>query len=135
MVENKIKQIIYSNLRDYLEVDDINYSFNNNQCKYTIHVKNNLVEINYNAMDSFYTLKLESGHNNIFSNKVFLTKSKKFKKNIKNLIQDSKLKHQSFHDHIFVVSLLIKKELEKNNSLIKFDELYNADLKFDGIFL
>ncbi len=91
MVDNKIIQIIYTNLKEYVKIEDIKYFPGNGLAKYIFNVSDYHFEISYEFIDNFYRIKLEKKHNNLLQNIVFLTKSKKFQKDIKSMLKDLKL--------------------------------------------
>lgn len=91
MVDNKIIQIIYTNLKEYVTIEDIKYFPGNGLAKYIFNVSDYHFEISYEFIDNFYRIKLEKKHNNLLQNIVFLTKSKKFQKDIKSMLKDLKL--------------------------------------------
>lgn len=135
MVDNKIIQIIYTNLKEYVKIEDIKYFPSNGLAKYIFNVSDYHFEISYEFIDNFYRIKLEKKHNNLLQNIVFLTKSKKFQKDIKSMLKDLKLSRKVFENHINAFSAHIRKILEKNQYLNYFEETYISDLKFDGIFI
>jgi len=135
MVDNKIIQIIYTNLKEYVKIEDIKYFPSNGLAKYIFNVSDYHFEISYEFIDNFYRIKLEKKHNNLLQNIVFLTKSKKFQKDIKSMLKDLKLSRKVFENHINAFSAHIRKILEKYQYLNYFEETYISDLKFDGIFI
>ena len=135
MVDNRIIQIIYTNLKDYVIMEDIKYLPSNGLAKYIFNVSDYHFEISYEFIDNFYRIKLEKKHNNLLQNIVFLTKSKKFQKDIKSMLKDLKLSRKVFENHINAFSAHIRKILEKYQYLNYFEETYISDLKFDGIFI
>lgn len=135
MVDNKIIQIIYTNLKEYVNIEDIKYLPSNGLAKYIFNVSDYHFEISYEFIDNFYRIKLEKKHNNLLQNIVFLTKSKKFQKDIKLMLKDLKLSRKLFENHINVFCNYISKNLEKYECLNHLVETYNSDLRFDGIFI
>ena len=135
MVRDQIQQIIYSNLTNYLKNDEITYAVDGNLCKYNFKVKDCVIQIVYDYIDGIYTVKLENWHNNFLNSVTPLSKCKKFKKEVKKIIKNKKLKYSSFQDHVFAVTILVRQELDKKNNLIDFDRMYMQNLKFDGIFI
>lgn len=135
MVDNRIIQIIYTNLKDYVNMEDINYLPSNGLAKYIFNVSDYHFEISYEFIDNFYRIKLEKKHNNLLQNIVFLTKSKKFQKDIKLMLKDLKLSRKLFENHINVFCSYLINILEKYEDLNYFEETYISDLKFDGIFI
>ena len=53
MVDNKIIQIIYTNLKDYVKIDDIKYFPSNGIAKYIFNVLDFHFEISYEFIDNF----------------------------------------------------------------------------------
>ena len=135
MVDNRIIQIIYTNLKDYVNMEDIKYLPSNGLAKYIFNVSDYHFEISYEFIDNFYRIKLEKKHNNLLQNIVFLTKSKKFPKDIKLMLKDLKLSRKLFENHINVFCNYIRTYLEKYECLNYLEETYNTDLRFDGIFI
>lgn len=135
MVDNRIIQIIYTNLKDYVNMEDINYLPSNGLAKYIFNVSDYHFEISYEFIDNFYRIKLEKKHNNLLQNIVFLTKSKKFQKDIKLMLKDLKLSRKLFENHITVFCSYLIKILEKYEDLNYLEKTYNSDLRFDGIFI
>ena len=135
MVDNKIIQIIYTNLKEYVKIDDIKYFPSNGLAKYIFNVSDYHFEISYEFIDNFYRITLEKKHNNLLQNIIFLTKSKKFQNDIKLMLRYLKLSRKVFENHISAFSTYIGEILEKSESLNYFEETYIPDLKFDGIFI
>lgn len=133
MVGDQIRSIICSNLTDYLKEDEINYAIDGNRCKYSFKIKDFLIEFVYDFIDEIYTVKLEYWKNNLLNNITQLTKCREFKKTVKKIIKINNLKYNSFPSHVFAIMFLVKKELDEKNSLIAFDQVFIANLKFDGI--
>ena len=135
MVDNKIIKIIYTNLKDYVNIDDIKYFPSNGIAKYIFNVSDFHFEISYEFIDNFYRIKLEKKHNNQLQDIVFLTKSKKFQNDIKLMLKDLKLSRKVFENHINVFCSYLIKILEKYEDLNYLEKTYNSDLRFDGIFI
>lgn len=135
MVDNKIIQIIYTNLKDYVNIDDIKYFPSNGIAKYIFNVSDFHFEISYEFIDNFYRIKLEKKHNNQLQDIVFLTKSKKFQNDIKLMLKDLKLSRKVFENHINAFCSYLIKILEKYEDLNYLEKTYNSDLRFDGIFI
>lgn len=134
MVNDKIVQIIKSNLKEYVNENNIKFIPSNNILKYVIDFKCYYIEICYFFIDDFYRIKIENRKNNILNNVCFLTKSKLFQKEIKGLLKKNKQK-SIFENHIIVFTFLLKEQLKLANSLEEFESKYLPDLKFDGLFL
>ena len=135
MVRDQIQQIICSNLTNYLKEDEVTYAVDRNLCKYNFKVKDFVIQIIYDYVDEIYTIRLENWHNNFLNSVTYLSKCRDFKKTVKKIIKNEKLKFSSFRDHVFAITILIKQELDKKNNLIDFDWIYMENLKFDGIFI
>lgn len=135
MVKDELSLIIYENLKDYLELNDINSMFSSGCWKYTIYLKFYLIEICYEVMDNFYTIKIENRNNNFLNSVMFLSESKKFKKDLNRKFKEFSLNNKIFKNHIFIFTMWIKDVLEINGDLKCFEKLYKSDLKFDGIFI
>ena len=86
-------------------------------------------------MDNYYTIRLEKYVHNRITDVVFLTKSKKFKKDIKLTFKELKLSKKVFENHINAFCVYLSKVLEKYGNLDLLEDLYISDMKFDGIFL
>ena len=135
MVDNKIIQIIYEKLIEYIKADDIKFFLSNGLAKYIFNISDYFFEISYDFIDNFYRIKLEKTHNNQLQNIVFLTKSKKFQKDIKSKLKDLKLSSKVFGNHINAFCTYIIEISEKYECLNYLVEKYISDLKFDGIFI
>lgn len=134
-MENKIIQIIYTNLKKYIEIDSIKYFASNGLLKYVFNISNYYFEISYNCIDNFYQIKFESKLNNQLQSIVLLTKSKEFHNQINLIFKDLKLSRKLFENHIYTFCNYICKILEKYNDLNYLEEAFIPDLKFDGIFI
>ncbi len=135
MVENKIIQIIHTNLEEYVKNDDIKVFPSNGLLKYIFNTSDYCFEIAYDYIDNFYRITLEKKHNNQIQNIIFLTKSKKFQKDIKFNLRDLKLSRKIFENHIIAFTIFLSKLLKQYKNLNYLEETYISDLKFDGIFL
>lgn len=135
MVKDELSLIIYENLKDNLELNDINSMFSSGCWKYTIYLKFYLIEICYEVMGNFYTIKIENRNNNFLNSVMFLSKSKKFKKDLNRKFKEFSLNNKTFKNHVFIFTMWIKDVLEINGDLKCFEKLYKSDLKFDGIFI
>ena len=135
MVKDKIREVICVNLTDYLKDDAIGHTVDGNRCKYSFAVQEFGVEICYDFIDNFYTVKLENRYNNILNGVMLLSKSREFKKAVMKTLKTHKLKDNSWESHMCAVVLLIKQELDEKKNLLGFDRFDNADCGFDGIFI
>ena len=135
MIENNVIQIIFDNLKEYIEIEDIYFFPSNGVLKYLFVISNYNFEIEYNFMDNFYRIKLEKPINNEFTNVVFLTKSKRFQKDIKLVLKNLKISKKSFDNHIYAFTAYLSWLLKKYKGLSCLEEIYTSDLKFDGIFI
>lgn len=135
MVENKIIQIIHGNLKEYVKKDDIKVFLDYAYVKYLFNISDYRFEIVYVFMDNFYRIKLEKRHYGQLQNITFLTKSKKFQKDIKLNLRSLKLSRKVFENHIIALTVYLSKLLEQHKNLNCLVEAYISDLKFDGIFL
>ena len=135
MVENKIIQIIHGNLKEYVKKDDIKVFLDYAYVKYLFNISDYRLEIVYVFMDNFYRIKLEKRHYGQLQNITFLTKSKKFQKDIKLNLRSLKLSRKVFENHIIAFTVYLSKLLEQHKNLNYLVEAYISDLKFDGIFL
>lgn len=134
MVNDKIVQIINSNLKEYVNESNVKFIPSNNILKYVIEFKGYYIEICYFFIDDFYRVKIENRKNNILNSVSFLTKSKQFHKEIKRRIRKNKLKNM-FTNHIIELTYMISEQLMKTNNLDDFQLKYLPNLKFDGLFL
>ncbi len=135
MVENKIIQIICNNLSKHITADNVKFHPGNNLLKYLFNIDYYYFEILYYFMDDFYRIKVENKRNNRLQGVVYLTKSKKFQKDIKIFLKKSKLSYKSFENHMSCMMLFLSELLDKYSDLSYLDETYSSDLKFDGIFI
>ena len=135
MVENKTIQIIHTNLQEYIEIDDIKLYPYNGLLKFIFYINDYHIEILYDYMDGFYRIAIEKRHNNQLQNIIFLTKSKKFHKDIKILLKKFNLSKKSFEDHMNAFTMYIGELLKKYENLNYLYETYISDLNFDGIFI
>lgn len=135
MVDNRIIQIIHAYLKEYVNIDNIKIFPSNTLMKYIFNIFDYYFEISYDFIDNFYRIKLEKNHNNQLQNIIFLTKSKKFQKDIKLMLKDLKLSRKAFENHINAFCAYVRKILEKDKCLNFIEETYISDLKFDGIFI
>ena len=135
MVKNKIIQIIHTNLQEYMGINDVAMYPSNGLIKYVFDIDGYHFEILYNYLDSFYRIVIEKRHNNQLQNVIFLTKSKKFHKDIKIILRKFNLSGKSFEDHMNSFTRYIVGILEKYETLNYLDETYIPDLIFDGIFI
>ena len=54
MLENKIIQIIYAELKDYLKIDDIKAFPTSGSVKYIFDISEYCFEVSYEVIDNFY---------------------------------------------------------------------------------
>lgn len=135
MVENEIIQIIHTNLQEYMKTNNIVMSPCNGLIKYVFSIDNYYFDTQYYYIDGFYRIVVEKRHNNQLQNVVFLTKSKKFHKDINTVIRKQNLSGKSFDDHMNAFTLYIVEIFDKCETLNYLFEAYISDLKFDGIFI
>ena len=136
MLENKIIQIIYAELKDYLKIDDIKAFPTSGSVKYIFDISEYCFEVSYEVIDNFYRIKMEKKQYNQIQNVIFITKSKKFKKDIKLILRELKLPGNAFQNHIIAFCVYIRKILGEYKHLNCFEQMYNiSNLKFDGIFI
>ena len=135
MVKDKIIQIIHTNLQKYIEINDIKVYPCNGSLKYIFDIDNYHFEILYDYIDNFYRIVIEKSHNNQLQNITFLTKSRKFHKDIKIILKKFSLSRKSFEDHMKAFSIHIGEIMEKYENLNCLYETYISDLNFDGIFI
>ena len=135
MVDNKIIQIIHTNLQEYMKINDVAMYPSNGLIKYVFDIGDYHFEILYNYVDGFYRIVIEKRHNNQLQNVIFLTKSKKFQKDIKIILKKFNLSRKSFEDHMNAFTLYIVEILKKYEGLNCLYETYISDLNFDGIFI
>lgn len=135
MVENKIVQIVFENLKEYIALEDINFSLSHGVFKYTFNISNYYFEISYNFMDSFYRIRFEIMINNEIKDVIFLTKSKKFRKDIKSMLKTLKISRKTFDNHISAFTAYLSKILKQFKNLSCLEEMYTPNLRFDGIFI
>ena len=135
MVENKIIQIIFDNLKKYIKNENIKFYCSNGNLKYIFNIDSYTFEIIYVFMDDFYRIKLEKVINNEITNIIFLTKSKKFQHDIKVVLKALKISRKSFDNHISAFTTYISQLLNQHNDLSCLESMYISDLRFDGIFI
>ena len=133
MVKNKKIQIIHTNLQEYMGINDVAMYPSNGLIKYVFDIGDYHFEILYNYVDGFYRIVIEKRHNNQLQNVIFLTKSKKFQKDIKIILKKFNLSRKSFEDHMNAFTLYIVEILKKHEGLNCLYETYISDLNFDGI--
>ena len=133
MVDNNIK-IIFSNLKEYLKIDDIKLLLSYRSLIYIFYISNYNFEISYDYTDNFYRIKLEKKYINQIQNIVFLTKSRKFKKDITSMLKYLKLSRNVFENHINAFCVYVKKIYQNYGNFNSLEE-YDSDLKFDGFFI
>ena len=135
MVDNKIIQIIRTNLKEYIVIDDVKAFPSNGSLKYIFRISSCYFEIIYSLTDNFYRIKLEKIINNETKDVIFLTKSKRFQKDIKLKLKNLKLSKKVFENHIYAFTNYISEILKKYENLNYFDQTYISDMKFDGYFI
>ncbi|MBR2339566.1 MAG: hypothetical protein IKA74_01900 [Clostridia bacterium] len=132
---NRVKQIILSNLYGYINESDVNLYSQDGFWKYTIKIKDYFLEISYDVMDNFYRIKIDNMHNNFLQHTTFLTKSKRFKKDIKKHLKYNNINGQSFENQMLGFADILKKNLDIDGNLSHLEKTYVSDVKFDGIFI
>ena len=135
MVTDKIIQIIHTNLHKYIGINNVAMYPSNCLIKYAFDIYDYHFEILYNHVDNFYRIVVEKSHSNKLQNVMFLTKSKRFHKDIKILLKKLNLAGKSFEDHVNAFTLYIVEFLERDENLNCFIETYICDLNFDGVFI
>ena len=120
-------------LTQYINKKDIVVSQSDGCIKYQIFFKKCKLEISYYIIDEYYSVKFESNID-IYSIS-FLTKSRKFKKDIKKILRKYHMESKYLKNHIVAVCLLLKELLDDSEYFVSSIEKYKADLKFDGLFL
>ena len=135
MVENKVLQIIYTNLKNYIEVNDVLFHYDNGLQKYTFKIYNYCFEIFYDFIDKFYRIRLEKEYHNQIQSSNFLTKSKKFHNDVASMLKTLNLTDKKFENHIYAFTRYVSLHVQTYKDLNCFDKAYNCDLKFDGIFV
>ena len=135
MVENKIIQIIHTNLKKFIEISDIGFCVNSVFLKYTFCIYDYSFEILYHFIDGFYRIKLEKKHDSQVQIVSFLTRSKKFRKELYAMLSDLNLSKKTFDNHVEAFTRHIANLLQIHNDLNSLNEKYTCDLKFDGFFL
>ena len=135
MVKDQVQQTIYSVLSDYLQENDIDCVIDANRVKYILKSKDFLLEIAFDFMDAFYTVRLENWHHNALDTVIHLSKCKKFEADLRKVIKREKKNLKSFQTHVYAVMLLIKQELDEKEKLLAWEQIYVANSKFDGIFV
>ena len=135
MVEDNITKMIQTTLMEYVKINDAAMFFSNGLMRYVFDIDYHHFEITYDYVDRFYRIIIEKRHNNQLQNVVFLTKSKKFHKDIKRILRKNNLSKKSFEDHMNAFALYIVETLENHNSLNCLYETYICDLNFNGIFI
>ena len=86
-------------------------------------------------MDSFYRIRFEIMINNEIKDVIFLTKSKKFRKDIKSMLKTLKISRKTFDNHISAFTAYLSKILKQFKNLSCLEEMYTPNLRFDGIFI
>lgn len=120
-------------LAKYINLKDIVVSQSDGCIKYQINLKQCKIEISYYVIDEYYRIKLE---NNIDIYSIsFLTKSRKFKRDIKKILKKYHMERKFFKNHIAAFCLLLNELLNERECFVSSIEKYKTDLKFDGLFL
>ena len=132
MVKNEITNIICNGLSKYIEPSNVKCCPSNNMLRFIFSVNFWLFEISYFFMDDYYKIKIE---NNYLQKVIFLTKSKKFQRDIQLILKDLKLSKKSFANHVIGFTTHINRILDKYESLNYVAESYISDLNFDGILI
>lgn len=134
MVKDSVLQVIQSNLSEMIKFSGVSCDGLTRTLTYEIYMRNCHIEISYEYIDQFYKIKIENnydGHTSV----VFLTKSKKFHKEIKKYLKAKKVSKREFSDHIYCFIIILKNILEANECVDFFEKEYVPDLKYDGIYL
>ena len=135
MVDKKITQIIRSGLSEHISINNVQCYPRNNLLGYIFNVDCYFFEISYFFMDDFYRIKVERRYNNSQQIVIFLTKSKRFQKEIQMLLKKRKLSRKSFENHMECFMLVLNEIISHSGDLNALVENYVCDLKFDGIFI
>ncbi|MBQ7389800.1 MAG: hypothetical protein IJW02_01690 [Clostridia bacterium] len=125
----------YLNIRLSKYITDISVNKTAESFKYSLYTGKGYIEIQYFFIDDFYRIRIECSNSEGVYNVLFLTKSKAFHKEIKKRIRKNKLKKKRFEDHIVCFVDLLEQFLEKNYNLDCMDNIYIANLRFDGLFI
>lgn len=133
MIEEYLFNRCFYPLAQYITFKDIVVSLSDGCVKYIINLRHCNIEIVYYIIDEFYQIKIQTTINT--DGIIFLTKSKKFKKDIKKILKRHLMKRKNFEDHILAFCLLLKDLLDNSECLYSSIEQYKMDLKFDGLFL
>ena len=132
MVENRITHIISNGLAKHIKNGNVKCYPTYNIFRFVFYIDDWLFEISYFFIDDYYKIKMENNH---LQKVIFLTKCKKFHRDIKQIIKGFKLSKKSFENHIVAFIANINQALEKHENLNYVDETYISDLNFDGIFI
>jgi hypothetical protein len=135
MIDNEIIQVLSCALSKYVGKEGFHFYPGNGEIKYVIRSDKFIINISYEVVDSLYTIKIETLHNNSFQNVVFITKSKKYHQEVKKCFKRLGLSPKKFCDHIYAFSEIISKHLEVNGDPSFLEDVYPSDLRFDGIFI
>ncbi len=128
-------QIIKEILGSYLTAEGVYTYISNGLIKYIIHLRDYVLEIQYELSDNFYRVRLEEWKNNQIVQTYFLSKSKNFHKVLRKNLRNNGLYKKSLECHITCLCKIVQDQLNAPNGLRDFQTLYISDMKFDGIFL
>ena len=135
MVDNRIIQIINSRILRYADAETVCFFSSNGVLKYVMQIRDFRIEVSYDIIDQFYKIRVEKNKQNEFQNTIFLTKSKKFYKDIKRQLQRCKLSKKSFKNHMIAFLNILENWLKEYNNVDFIGKTYPSNLKFDGIFI
>lgn len=130
MVDQNIEDVIYNDCQHNIPRENIASHISNGVWKCKIQISNFLFLIEYEIMDNYYKFKIESNNEN-----VFLTESKKFKKQTINCIKANKDNKREMKSHIKAICIFINALLVDKIDIEKLRTEFASDLGFDGIFL
>ena len=134
MVKDEIIQTICTNLNKHINKETVKFVPGCGLLKYVFHIKKHYFEITYYFTDDFYRIKVENISKGLDQDVVFLTKSKKFHRQMKCVLKELKLSKKSFKNHVICFTHYLNKLLENYSDLNYLIE-FNDDLKFDGVFI
>lgn len=135
MSEDKIVKVIYENITKDANVRNVVSFPTYNMFRYAFSLGEYCFEIEYDFMDSFYRIKAEIVKHNAIENIIFLTRSKRFKKDIKSILKKLNLSKKTFENHIIAFCSLLNSVIAEDKDSNYFEQIYISDLKFDGIFI
>ena len=133
MIEEDMFYSLFYPLANHIRLINISHLCLDGCIKYTITTSKIFVEISYNIIDGFYRIKIETkiGEYEI----LFLTRSKRFRKQIKDFLKKRKLNPREFNNHIVAFCFLIRNLFEDYRYLTRMKDEYEENLKFDGVFV